>query len=126
MKVEDVNNKINNANSFDAALSIKNDIDRRNQYDLDLSKMPSKGKIYPDGVKMYINKLKPSMLNRLATMTVDTMDNVCNDVISKTLVGYDYREIGVGDKWYMIYLLRDISFGHRPLKVNGTCKNCEE
>lgn len=127
MRIEDVNNEnmINRANSIDEAISIQKSIDNSNIVYLNMNDMPSRGKIYPEGIKIGGRKLRPSMLNKLSTMTEENMDSVCNEILSKCIVGIDYREIGVGDKWYLIYWLRDISFKGRPFKIGKYCKSCK-
>lgn len=125
MKIEDVND-ISKANSMTEALNKHNEIEKSNTYEVDISKLPSKGKIYPDGTKIYGRRLRPSMLNKLASMTPDNMDIVCNEVLANSISGIDYREIGVGDKWYLVYWLRDISFKGKPFKIGKYCNSCKK
>lgn len=124
MKFEDVN--ISKANSMEEALIMKDNKDKSNEFELDISKMPSKGKIYPEGTKIYGHKLKPSMLLKLASMTTETMDDVCNEVLSRSITGIDYSEIGVGDKWYLIHWLRHISYRGKPFTIGKYCPNCKK
>lgn len=126
MKFEDVNNNdISRANSVEEAISIKREKDKNNTFEVDITKLPSKGKIYPEGIRIYGRRLKPSMLNKLSTMTAENMELVANEVLSYSISGIDYREIGVGDKWYLIYWLRDISYKGRPFKIGKYCDSCK-
>ena len=88
----------------------------------DKSLLPSHGKFYTETI--YIKKLSTLNIKNLATVTEQNINFIVNGIISNCLYGIDANKILVGDKVWLIFYLRSITYNDLPYKLRGTCENC--
>ena len=84
--------------------------------------LPSKGKFYPGD--LYIKKLSTIDIKNLSTLTSDTIDGVVNGIIARCVQGINVNDILVGDKFWLIFYLRNLTYNDYPYSVKYHCEEC--
>ena len=123
MKAEKLD--LNNINSGNLSSVVK-EMEKeppRNSVLLDKSLLPSRGKFYPETI--YFSKLNTINIKNLDTLTEQNVNNVINNVISTSIFGMEPGKILTGDKIWLIYYLRSITYNDLPFRLRGTCPACE-
>lgn len=95
----------------------------RNSVLLDKNLLPSRGKFYSETI--YFNKLTTVNIKNLATLTEQNVNNIINNVISTSIFGMEPGKVLTGDKIWLIYYLRSITYNDLPFRLRGTCPTCE-
>lgn len=90
---------------------------------LDKSLLPSRGKFYSETI--YCKKLTTVNIKNLATLNEQNVNNIINNVILSSIYGMDPLKVFTGDKIWLIYYLRSITYNDLPFRLRGTCPNCE-
>lgn len=89
---------------------------------LDKSMLPSRGKFYSENI--YVKKLTALNIKKLATITEKNSDYTINNMIMSCLWGIDYNKILAGDKLWLLFYLRSITYNDLPFKIKETCPYC--
>ena len=84
--------------------------------------LPSKGKYYQSD--LYVKKLSTIDIKNLSTLTVDTIDGVMNSIIAHCVQGINVNDILVGDKYWLVFYLRNLTYNDYPFYVKYQCKEC--
>ena len=84
--------------------------------------LPSKGKFYPGD--LYIKKLSTIDIKNLSTLTSDTIDGVVNGIIARCVQGINVNDVLVGDKFWLIFYLRNLTYNDYPYSVKYHCEEC--
>ena len=90
---------------------------------LDKYQLPSRGKFYPNDI--YLKKLNTLNIKNLATLNEQNVNNIINGVITSCVWGMEPNKILTGDKIWLIYYLRSITYNDLPFTVRGSCPNCD-
>lgn len=86
--------------------------------------LPSKGKYYPND--LYVKKLSTVDIKNLSTLTADTIDGVMNSIIAHCVQGMNVNDILVGDKFWLIFYLRNLTYNDYPFLVKYHCDVCDK
>lgn len=84
--------------------------------------LPSRGKYYPNDIR--VKKLSTIDIKNLSTVTQDNVNNILNTVISKNVLGVNVNDVFVGDKLWLIFYLRSITYNDYPFLVKYNCDAC--
>lgn len=84
--------------------------------------LPSKGKYYAGDI--FVKKLTTIDIKNLSLINQDNVNNILNTVIAKNVSGINVNDIFVGDKLWLIFYLRSITYNDHPFTVSYTCKVC--
>lgn len=87
--------------------------------------LPSKYKLYPEGTQLYARPLKVAEVKMLSSMTEDNAVYVINDVLRKTVRGYNVSNIYISDKMYLIFWLRANTYTDSGYSIDFDCPLCE-
>lgn len=88
------------------------------------SLLPSKGKCY-GGKQLYITPLSAKNLKDLNTMTEETANATLNNVLAERIGGIDHRDILQGDKIWLIFYLRAVTYDDYPIFIKYNCPDCK-
>lgn len=88
------------------------------------SMLPSKGVCYK-GKQLYITPLSAKNLKDLNTMTEDTANATLNNVLAERIGGIDHRDILQGDKIWLIFYLRSVTYDDFPIFIKYNCPECK-
>ena len=86
--------------------------------------LPSKGKFY--NADLRVKKLSTIDIKNLSTLTKDTIDGVMNSIIAHNVKGVNVNDILVGDKFWLIFYLRNLTYNDYPFNVKYKCEQCEK
>lgn len=104
--------------------------------ELNLEQLPSKGKFYPSGTKIYIKSAKTVDIKDFSLMDEDNpldindkLNNILNSCTTVNLgfrVG-SYKDIIEDDKMFIILSIRELTFpkGESKLTMKTVCNNCD-
>lgn len=95
---------------------------QKNMITLNKDLLPSKGKYY--ATDLYVKKLSTIDIKNLSTLTADTIDGVMNSIIAHCVQGINVNDILVGDKFWLIFYLRNLTYNDYPFYVKYNCKEC--
>lgn len=95
---------------------------QKNMITLNKDLLPSKGKYY--ATDLYVKKLSTIDIKNLSTLTADTIDGVMNSIIAHCVQGINVNDILVGDKFWLIFYLRNLTYNDYPFYVKYKCKEC--
>ena len=115
-------NNINQGNISSIVETLKNE-PPKNAVLLDKNQLPSRGKFYPNDI--YFTKLTTLNIKDLATLNEQNVNNIINNVISSCIWGMEGNKILTGDKIWIIYYLRSITYNDLPFNLRGACPNCD-
>lgn len=93
---------------------------------LDKNLLPSRGKLYPD-IPIYVKKLTPVNAKNLAAIDANNINKVINNVLATSIWSspeFDYTKIFTGDKLWLIFYIRSITYNDMPFRLRGECKEC--
>ena len=88
--------------------------------------LPSCGKFYKSGTKIYSRALKVIELKKLASMDGDNFNDVIRSVLKDSVIGVAVDDIILVDKLYLILWQRANTFGKEKFEVNFVCPECGE
>ncbi len=88
------------------------------------SMLPSKGVCY-GGKQLYITPLTSKNLKDLNTMTEETANATLNNVLAERIGGIDHRDILQGDKIWLIFYLRAVTYDDFPIFMKYNCPDCK-
>jgi hypothetical protein len=84
--------------------------------------LPSKGKFYPNDI--YVKKLSTIDIKNLSTLSKDMIDGVINGILARCVQGVNVNDILVGDKFWFIFYLRNLTYNDYPFNVKYECEKC--
>ncbi|MBO7691804.1 MAG: hypothetical protein J6T10_04120 [Methanobrevibacter sp.] len=94
----------------------------KNVIPLNKSLLPSRGVFYKGDINL--KKLSTLDIKNLSMVTSDTIDGVMNSIIAKNVTGVNINDILVGDKIWLIFYLRSITYNDYPYQIKYQCDNC--
>jgi hypothetical protein len=86
--------------------------------------LPSKGRLYPEGTKIYSRPLKILEVKQLATINETNYNQIINAVLKKTVIGIDVNELVSADKLFIIYWQRANTYKGDGFAVDFRCDSC--
>ena len=92
----------------------------------DIDDIPTKYKLYPEGVKLSARPLKVIEVKKLTSITDDNADSVVNDILRKCIRGININDIYSADKLYLLLWLRANSFRDNRYVVDFNCPVCQK
>lgn len=84
--------------------------------------LPSKGKFYNQDLR--VRKLSTIDIKNLSTLTADTLDGTMNSIIAHNVKGINVNDILVGDKFWFIFYLRNLTYNDYPFNLKYKCDSC--
>ena len=124
-KIENAEQLVQNGGDMAAiAAAVARQQQDKNYILLNKELLPSKGKFYPDDIK--VKKLSPIDLKNLSTMTANTIDGIMNSTIAHCVSGINVNDILIGDKFWFIFYLRQLTYNDMPFNIKYHCENCEK
>lgn len=110
----------------DAPLSIEDSIFTKNEMDNfhEITGLPSKGLLYPNGTKILGRPLTVKEVKRLATMNEFNYHQVIKDIIVNCTRGIKVEHILVPDKIYIIFWLRANTYKDAHFTTPYVCDHC--
>lgn len=94
----------------------------KNEKPLNKSLLPSKGLLYKND--LFVRKLSTIDIKNLSTVTADTVDGVMNGILARNVKGININDILVGDKIWLIFYLRNITYNDYPFAMKYICPEC--
>ena len=101
-----------------------------NYWRLNLTELPTMGKLYPQGTVIKIRPLNVQEIKYLATISEENATDIINEILEKCLVlkGIEFEDIYLGDREYLIFWIRINSFTKNSgydvtIKECSRCKN---
>lgn len=88
--------------------------------------LPSCGKFYEKGTKIYSRALKVIELKKLAAMDGDNFNDVIKSVLKESVIGIDVDDIILVDKLYIVLWQRANTFAKEKFDVSFVCPECGE
>ena len=115
-KIENAEQLVQNGGDMAAiAAAVARQQQDKNYILLNKELLPSKGKFYPDDIK--VKKLSPIDLKNLSTMTANTIDGIMNSTIAHCVSGINVNDILIGDKFWFIFYLRQLTYNDMPFNI---------
>jgi hypothetical protein len=95
-----------------------------NYWKLNLTELPTMGKLYPQGTIIKIRPLNVQEIKYLATISEENATDIINEILEKCLIlkGIEFEDIYLGDRVYLAFWVRVNSF----TKNNGYDINIKE
>lgn len=87
--------------------------------------LPSKGRLYPEGTKIYSRPLKILEVKQLATINESNYNQIINAVLTKTVIGISINDLISADKLFIIYWQRANTYKDDGFSVDFMCQKCE-
>ena len=122
-KIEDINLTQQGGDMAQIALAIAKQ-QQDNMVVLNKDLLPSKGKFYPQDLR--VKKLSTIDIKNLSTLTADTFDGVMNSIIAHNVKGINVNDILVGDKFWLIFYLRNLTYNDYPFSIKYHCPHCNK
>lgn len=88
--------------------------------------LPSGGKFYDEGTKIYSRPLKVLELKKLAAMTEDNFNQVIHDILQGSVWGIDVDDLVLIDKIFIILWQRANTFEDEKFDVSFICPDCKK
>jgi len=88
--------------------------------------LPSRGKMYPDGTKLFGRPLKVVEVKKLSSMTDVNANYVVNDVIKRSITGINVDDLLIADKLFLIFWLRANTYRENGFLIDFECQHCKE
>lgn len=92
---------------------------------IEVTDIPSKFMYYPAGTKIYVRPFSVKDVKSLANMNPQTVQTVTNSVLAKNLRGIPLEMLTTGDKYYLIFLLRALTYKDTAYSINFDCDHCD-
>lgn len=89
---------------------------------LNKSLLPSQGLFYHNDIS--VKKLTTIDIKNLSTVTTDTVDGIMNGILARNVNGVQVNDILVGDKIWLIFYLRSITYDDYPFDIKYQCPEC--
>lgn len=86
--------------------------------------LPSKGKLYPEGTKIYSRPLKILEVKQLSAINEENFNEVINSVLSKSVLGINIEDLLVADKLFIIFWQRANTYKGDAFAIDYTCNHC--
>lgn len=115
-------NSMQNANDFEAVADVVSKQLPKGAMLLDKGLMPSRGKLYVEDI--YVKKLSTANIQSLSTINENNANYIFNTIITSCVYNIDTNKICVGDKLWLIYYLRSLTFEDMPYKIKHECEHC--
>lgn len=84
--------------------------------------LPSKGREYK--CPMYVSPLEPIDLKNLNTMKPENAQARINGVLFNRVHGVPYKDILQGDKLWLLFYIRSVTYDDFPIFIKYKCKDC--
>lgn len=101
-----------------------------NYWKLDLTELPTMGKLYPKDTVIKIRPLNVQEIKYLASISEYNATDIVNEILEKCLLlkGIEYEDIFLGDRTYFVFWIRINSFSKNSgydvnIKECEKCKN---
>lgn len=117
----DLNNLQNPSDFVAVAKAVENSLPKGAML-LDKGLLPSRGKFYSE--EIYVKKLSTANIQALSTLNENNANYIFNTIITSCVFGIETNKIFVGDKLWLIYYLRSLTFDDLPFKLKHECENC--
>lgn len=121
-KIEDENIMNQSGNLTDITKAILQQ-QKKNDILINKSMLPSKGLLYKSDLS--VKKLSTIDIKNLSTVTTETVDGVMNGILAHNIKGINVNDILVGDKIWLIFYLRSITYDDYPFDIKYKCNDCE-
>lgn len=86
--------------------------------------LPSKGRYYK--APLYVSELSPIDLKNLNQMTEDNANQVINTVLSNCIHNINYKDILQGDKIWLLFYIRSVTYDDFPIFIKYSCPECKK
>lgn len=86
--------------------------------------LPSKGMYYK--APLYVSELSPVDLKNLNQMTEDNANQVINTVLSNCIHNINYKDILQGDKIWLLFYIRSVTYDDFPIFIKYSCPECKK
>ena len=86
--------------------------------------LPTRNQFYPEGTCVTIRPFAYAEEKMLMTSSKAKNFNIINNLMKRCIQGIDLQELTLADKVYLLFKLREISYGN-SYKVELTCEGCE-
>lgn len=86
--------------------------------------LPSKGICY-DGAQVYVSPLTSKNLKDLNTMREETANATLNNVLAERIHGIDFHKILQGDKIWLMFMIRAVTYDDYPIFIKYNCPDCK-
>lgn len=90
----------------------------------EITGLPSKMKLYPEGTKIYSRPLKILEVKQLSTMNDVNYNTVMNSVLKKTVKGIDVDDLVIADKLFIIFWQRANTYKGDGFSISFACERC--
>lgn len=101
-----------------------------NYWKLDLTELPTMGKLYPKDTVIKIRPLNVQEIKYLASISEYNATDIVNEILEKCLLlkGIEFEDIFLGDRTYLVFWIRINSFSKNSgydvnIKECDKCKN---
>jgi hypothetical protein len=91
----------------------------------EITDLPSKFKVYPNGTKLYGRPLKVLEVKKLATIDENNVNSIINDILAKTIKGINIRDLLLADKLFLVFWLRANTYKDSSYSVAFKCPRCK-
>lgn len=91
----------------------------------EITDLPSKFRLYPEGTKIYARPLKVLEVKSLASLSDGNANYIINNIIKSTIKGIDPDKLLVADKLYLIFWLRANTYKDSGYVVDFNCRKCD-
>lgn len=92
---------------------------------IEVTGLPSKMKLYPEGTKIYSRSLKLLEVKKLSSMTSENFNDVINTILKDTVKGIAVEDLITSDKFYLIFWQRANTYRGDGFSVDFKCPSCE-
>jgi len=92
----------------------------------EITGVPSKMKLYPEGTKIYSRPLKILEIKQLSSMNDMNYNSIMNSVLKKTVKGIDVDDLVIADKLFIIFWQRANTYKGDGFSVPFACDKCGE
>lgn len=90
---------------------------------LDKSRLPSKGRFYPDNI--YVKKMSPLDVKNISSMNSENMNNVINTIFSNCISGIETNKILEWDKIWFLFYIRSLTYDDFGYSIKYKCDECK-
>ena len=97
---------------------------QKNMTALNKDLLPSKGKFYKND--LYVKKMSTIDIKNLSTLNLETLDGIINSIIAHNVQGINVNDILVGDKYWLLFYLRNLTYNDYPFYVKYHCTVCDK
>lgn len=88
--------------------------------------IPSKYKLYPEGMRILGRPLKVIEVKKLSSINDDNVEFIVNEILQNAIKGIKVNDILVADKIFLILWLRANTYRDSGYVVDFVCSKCEK